>query len=46
VKQDVEGVYNMIPKVIREEDAPLEEQVKNLSEAIHGFQTKITNLEE
>jgi hypothetical protein len=45
VKQVVQGVYNIIPEVPREEDAPLEEQVTKLSEAIQGFCTKINDLE-
>jgi predicted nuclease with TOPRIM domain len=45
VKQAVEGVYNIIPEFLREEDTPLEEQVTKLREAIHGFRTNIDDLE-
>jgi hypothetical protein len=45
VKQVVEGVHNIIPEVLREEEAPLWEHVTKLSESIQGFQTNITNLE-
>jgi len=39
-------LYNIILEVPRDEDSPLEEHVAMLSEAIHGFRTKINNLEE
>jgi uncharacterized coiled-coil DUF342 family protein len=45
VKQAAAGVYNIIPEFLREEDTPLEEHVTKLSEAIHGFQTNINDLE-
>jgi hypothetical protein len=45
VKQVVQGVYNIIPEIPREEDAPLEEHVTKISESIQGFHTNITDLE-
>jgi hypothetical protein len=41
----VQGVYNIIPKVPREEYAPLEEYVINIIEAIQVFCRNITDLE-
>jgi hypothetical protein len=41
----VQVVCNIIPEVLREEYSLLEEKVTKISEAIHGFHTKITNLE-
>jgi hypothetical protein len=38
-------VYKIIQEVPREEGTPLEEHVTKLSEAIHGFCTKINDLE-
>ena len=45
VKHAVEGVYNIIPELLREEDVRLEEHVTKMSESIQGFWTKITDLE-
>jgi hypothetical protein len=45
LKQEVQEIYNNIPKVYMEVDASLEEKVMNISEAIQGFCAKIVDLE-
>jgi hypothetical protein len=45
LKQAIKGVYSNLSEVPMEVDAPLEEQVTKITEAIQGFHAKIIDLE-